>query len=451
MGNFELPEAINYCIPIVNKEGNGSSKQQKPAYEGAKFDNKGYCLKHPSIRLCKPSSALAVASLELLCNKNKNGTNNNNKNSNDKQQQHVKYVIIRKTCPNCGEHALWNERKLSKQSWAHGYQPPKLMERKSQDMMTGGRGRNSTGGDAPANVNSKKFTGKKNKNTHKKKTKGDSYLTASPSFSRGTVTTAPTATTPSSSPYESGFIRNSLLSSSPAKNKHTKVLHAQVTKKNIRNMPVLPFPTAAATETALVVSLATKATAAGPTAAATETALVVHRANNEKEELKELTSSFRLASFTRRSNRAGTRQSRANDTRRGSRSTDPNDIAVPSAMERDSSLSRKDHHRRRDSSLVSRRDCRRERDSSLVSRRDYHRERDSSLLSRRESHRERDSSLVSRKEYRRERDSSLVSRRDHTTTTKTRHSRQHHHRLKEQWENELNTVDGSKSMAIQMW
>ena len=66
-----------------------SASKYQPAYEGAKFDSSGYCLKHPMIRLCKPASSLH--------------------NVTDAQAM---YKIVRKCCPMCGEHSLTNERKL---------------------------------------------------------------------------------------------------------------------------------------------------------------------------------------------------------------------------------------------------------------------------------------------------------------------------------------------------
>ena len=66
-----------------------STSKYQPAYEGAKFDSSGYCLKHPMIRLCKPASSVDKVT--------------------DAQ---AKYKILRKCCPMCGEHSLTNERKL---------------------------------------------------------------------------------------------------------------------------------------------------------------------------------------------------------------------------------------------------------------------------------------------------------------------------------------------------
>lgn len=96
----------------LSRRCNGSSvtsDPHQPAFEGAKFDVSGHCLKHPRIRLCKPK--------ELTCKKKGD-------------QPELKYVIVRKTCHLCGEHALCNERKLNKKTWAHGYEPAKLEKRK---------------------------------------------------------------------------------------------------------------------------------------------------------------------------------------------------------------------------------------------------------------------------------------------------------------------------------
>ena len=66
-----------------------STSKYQLAYEGAKFDSSGYCLKHPMIRLCKPASSVDKVT--------------------DAQ---AKYKILRKCCPMCAEHSLTNERKL---------------------------------------------------------------------------------------------------------------------------------------------------------------------------------------------------------------------------------------------------------------------------------------------------------------------------------------------------
>ena len=85
----------------------------QPAYEGAKFDVTGHCVKHPHIRMCKPKETVKQSS-----KKNKGG------------QPEIKYVIVRKSCHLCGEHGLRNERKFNKKSWSHGYAPPVLEKRK---------------------------------------------------------------------------------------------------------------------------------------------------------------------------------------------------------------------------------------------------------------------------------------------------------------------------------
>jgi hypothetical protein len=72
------------------------SSKYRPAYEGAKFDTSGYCLKHPMIRLCKPSGDDSRSSEPLL-----------------NVERQSKYKIIRKVCPMCGEHSLRNDRKLN--------------------------------------------------------------------------------------------------------------------------------------------------------------------------------------------------------------------------------------------------------------------------------------------------------------------------------------------------
>lgn len=74
-----------------------SNNKYQPAYEGARFDKSGYCLKHPMIRLCKPASNPSSQSLLNADN------------------QQAKYTIVRKICPMCGEHSLRNDRKFNKQ------------------------------------------------------------------------------------------------------------------------------------------------------------------------------------------------------------------------------------------------------------------------------------------------------------------------------------------------
>lgn len=76
-----------------------SSSKYRPAYDGAKFDLSGYCLKHPMIRLCKPTSN-GGSSTSLL-----------NRDSETLDRQSM-YKILRKVCPMCGEHSLRNERKF---------------------------------------------------------------------------------------------------------------------------------------------------------------------------------------------------------------------------------------------------------------------------------------------------------------------------------------------------
>jgi hypothetical protein len=81
--------------PIATK------KKCQLAYEGARFDLSGYCLKHPTIRLCKPANVLPSKSLNA---------------ANDERVDcsQAKYVIVRKISPMCGEHSLRNDRKLNK-------------------------------------------------------------------------------------------------------------------------------------------------------------------------------------------------------------------------------------------------------------------------------------------------------------------------------------------------
>eukprot|EP01082_Thalassiosira_pseudonana_P010053 g8753.t1 g8753 contig34:30329-32345(+) len=124
----------------------GIDTKYNPAYEGARFDTSGYCLKHPMIRLCKPvapsNNNASTTSSHLLSLKKKSpkdesfdespaSSSNGSEEGDDSAMPKFKYIIIRKTCPMCGEHNLRNERKMNKQSWAHGYEMPKLMERKS--------------------------------------------------------------------------------------------------------------------------------------------------------------------------------------------------------------------------------------------------------------------------------------------------------------------------------
>lgn len=93
-------------LALNHSSANMDNKYQ-PAYKGAKFDKSGYCIKHPMIRLCKPSRLVP---------------------SEDEESSRLKpqlgYVVVRKTCPMCGEHSLRNERKFSKVKRAQGYQQP---------------------------------------------------------------------------------------------------------------------------------------------------------------------------------------------------------------------------------------------------------------------------------------------------------------------------------------
>lgn len=77
-----------------------TNKKYQPAYEGARFDLSGYCLKHPMIRLCKPAHASSSKSLLNA--------------DDEKVERQAKYVIVRKICPMCGEHSLRNDRKFKK-------------------------------------------------------------------------------------------------------------------------------------------------------------------------------------------------------------------------------------------------------------------------------------------------------------------------------------------------
>lgn len=90
-------------MPSVKNSSSNSDKYQ-PAYKGATFDNSGYCLKHPMIRLCKPAPNGNSESRSLLSN-NEEG---------EKLKPQYKFIIIRKICPMCGEHSLRNERKFNK-------------------------------------------------------------------------------------------------------------------------------------------------------------------------------------------------------------------------------------------------------------------------------------------------------------------------------------------------
>lgn len=101
--------------------GHGRARQQskndfnppcgprEPAYEGAKFDFNGYCLNHPNVRMCRPKQTPK-------------------KSEEPPERPKITYVIVRKTCHMCGEHAL---RSRKKKSWAqHGRKAVKLALRK---------------------------------------------------------------------------------------------------------------------------------------------------------------------------------------------------------------------------------------------------------------------------------------------------------------------------------
>ena len=117
---------------IGNQHANSS--KYEPAYPGAKFDKSGYCLKHPMVRLCKPSPNSAAKNPKLLktsspSNDNSPIASDTSSDEEDRVSPQYKYIIIRKICPMCGEHSLRNERKFNKPVWAHGYEAPKLLER----------------------------------------------------------------------------------------------------------------------------------------------------------------------------------------------------------------------------------------------------------------------------------------------------------------------------------
>lgn len=97
----------------ASKNPNPSSRANHPAYEGAKFDASGHCVKHPHILMCRPKSPKTSSPKK-----------------NDKTTPATQYVIVRKTCHLCGEHGLRNERKFQKKSWAHGYHANKVVPRK---------------------------------------------------------------------------------------------------------------------------------------------------------------------------------------------------------------------------------------------------------------------------------------------------------------------------------
>ena len=88
----------------LNYSSTNMDNKYQPAYEGAKFDKSGYCLKHPMIRLCKPSTS-GESSRRLMPSDTEEA---------ERAKPQIKYVIVRKTCPMCGEHSLRNERKLNK-------------------------------------------------------------------------------------------------------------------------------------------------------------------------------------------------------------------------------------------------------------------------------------------------------------------------------------------------
>lgn len=87
---------------IVIMNSYHSSQPKQPAYDGAKFDVDGRCLKHPHILMCKLKKSPKTKE-EI------------------QKRPGCNYVIVRKTCNLCGEHALRNERKINKKSWSHGY------------------------------------------------------------------------------------------------------------------------------------------------------------------------------------------------------------------------------------------------------------------------------------------------------------------------------------------
>jgi hypothetical protein len=74
-----------------------ANKKYQPAYEGAKFDKSGYCLKHPMILLCKPTNS---------------GGSDTTSSELPLPDRRAAYKIVRKVCPMCGEHSLVNERKF---------------------------------------------------------------------------------------------------------------------------------------------------------------------------------------------------------------------------------------------------------------------------------------------------------------------------------------------------
>lgn len=62
----------------INTDDN---QKYQPAFEGAKFDTSGYCLKHPMVRLYRPTSEGEMGD----------------------------WKTVRKVCHMCGEHSLRKE------------------------------------------------------------------------------------------------------------------------------------------------------------------------------------------------------------------------------------------------------------------------------------------------------------------------------------------------------
>lgn len=103
------------CSKSASSSSEGAAAGE-PAYDGAKFDVTGHCLRHPHVRLCRPREVKDRASKPA---------------AGGDEDAKLTYRIVRKTCHLCGEHGLRNERKFNKKGWAHGYEPPRQPQRKS--------------------------------------------------------------------------------------------------------------------------------------------------------------------------------------------------------------------------------------------------------------------------------------------------------------------------------
>lgn len=107
------------------------SSPPKSAYDGAKFDVDGYCLKHPKIRLSKLREK--HTSFQRTGSDRSNATAETDSSEESfLQQQQRKYIIVRKVCPKCGEHSLRNERTLdNKIGWLHGRSRTEVLGRRN--------------------------------------------------------------------------------------------------------------------------------------------------------------------------------------------------------------------------------------------------------------------------------------------------------------------------------